>query len=210
MIAKDFTKAMYELRSAYKNLNQCITVDVHNGNIDEVQLLLSNYQNSANFLKEQSLTYNQNEELKTFERLKKRANPDFYKNMEKLQQSVQIEQIRTQTEREKQSSTGNATDLLKTTPEDVSSNFFIQILMDWRFQVFCSALLLAGTTGLTLGAFGVGSLPLSMVADASLKTASVLGTAGLLSSAFCYFYTPSTPSNSLQSTTTAEMQFKTV
>ena len=56
MIAKDFTKAMYELRSAYKNLNQCITVDVHNGNIDEVQLLLSNYQNSANFLKEQSLT----------------------------------------------------------------------------------------------------------------------------------------------------------
>ena len=75
---------------------------------------------------------------------------------------------------------------LPTPPEGVSSSLFMRILLDWRFQLFCSALLLAGAAGLTLSPFGIVTVPAA--ATVAFKAATAVGTAGLLSSTFCYFF----------------------
>ena len=81
------------------------------------------------------------------------------------------------------------------TPPNVSDSLFLSILLDWKFQVFCSALLLAGTGGVAITAFGIGSLVIPAAVDTGLKLAAALGAAGLFSSVVSYLSKPNHPKN---------------
>lgn len=78
-----------------------------------------------------------------------------------------------------------------TPPQDVSSSFFLQVLLDWKFQVFCTALLLACTGGLAVSAFGIGAIAaVTVVPDVAFKAGAAVGLAGLAMSAVGYFFKP--------------------
>lgn len=74
----------------------------------------------------------------------------------------------------------------------VSSSLFLQILLDWRFQVFCTALLLAASAGLAISSFGIGAIAVPVLAVQACKAGAALGLSGLAMSVVGSFFKPVT------------------